>query len=92
MRMEFHLSMLNCVCRWLYILIITIDANFRMKLKEKGILNDPALGDGWAHWTRSQPYRAYVAKYGHQVEVNHEIMLLLVHLLTCVLLVVAELM
>ncbi|KIM74802.1 hypothetical protein PILCRDRAFT_14111 [Piloderma croceum F 1598] len=56
--------------RWLYILIITIDANFRLKLKEKGILNDPALRDGWAHWTRSQPYGAYIAKYGHQVEPN----------------------
>ena len=71
MRMESNLSMLNSVCRWLYVLIITIDANFRLKLREKGILNDPALGDGWGHWTRSQSYCAYIAKYGHQVEGSH---------------------
>ena len=54
---------------WIYALILTIDANFRLKLKEKGILNDPALGDGWAHWVQDPPYRAYIKKYGHQVEV-----------------------
>ena len=51
-------------------LIVTIDANFRLKLKEKGIMNDPTLGDGWAHWVSSKPYHAYVKKYGHQVEVS----------------------
>jgi hypothetical protein len=48
---------------------LTIDANFRLKLKQKGIIDDPALGDGWAHWVASKPYQAYVKKYGHLVEV-----------------------
>jgi len=39
------------------------------KLKEKGINNDPALGDGWAHWVQSAPYQAYIKNFGHQVEV-----------------------
>jgi hypothetical protein len=56
--------------RWLYCLILAIDANFRLKLKEKGIINDPPLGDGWAHWVKSEPYLEYVKKYGHQVEVR----------------------
>ena len=56
--------------RWLYALIIVIDANFCLKLKEKGIKDDPALGDGWAHWVSMKPYHAYVRKYGHQVEVS----------------------
>lgn len=56
--------------RWIYVLILTIDANYRLKLKEKGIKNDPALGDGWAHWVESGGYKAYVKKYGHQVEVG----------------------
>lgn len=68
----FFYQMLNGGYRWLYVLIITIDANFRLKLKEKGIMNDPALGDGWAHWVSSKPYHEYVKKYGHQVEVHHK--------------------
>lgn len=68
--MEFPLTNAFAICRWLYALIVTIDANFWLKLKEKGILNDPALGDGWAHWVASQPYLKYVKKYGHQIEVN----------------------
>jgi hypothetical protein len=56
--------------RWLYALIIVIDANFHLKLKEKGIMEDPALGDGWAHWVSMKPYHAYVRKYGYQVEVS----------------------
>jgi len=27
------------------------------------------LGDGWAHWVQSAPYKAYYKKYGHQIEV-----------------------
>lgn len=58
------------VDRWIYVLIITVDANYRLKLKEKGIKNDPALGDGFAHWVESKGYNAYVKKYGYQVEVR----------------------
>jgi hypothetical protein len=53
-------------------LILVIDANFRLKLKEKGIKDDPALGDGWAHWVSSKPYHAYIKEYGYQVEVRHD--------------------
>ena len=56
-------------CRWIYCLILTIDAKFRLKLKEKGIKDDPALGDGWGHWVQSAPYQAYYKKYSHQTEV-----------------------
>ncbi|KAF7972080.1 hypothetical protein HWV62_19161 [Athelia sp. TMB] len=53
---------------WLYALIITIDANFRLKLKDKGLADDPPLGDGWSHMVKTEPYKAYVAAYGHQIE------------------------
>ena len=36
--------------RWKYRLILTVDANFRMKNKARNIQNMPALGDGWAHF------------------------------------------
>lgn len=41
-----------------------------MKQKDKGIENDPPLGDGWAHWVANAPFKAYVKKYGHIVEVS----------------------
>ena len=40
-----------------------------MKMKARDITNDPSLGDGWSHWVTSAPFRAYVKKYGYQVEV-----------------------
>ena len=58
-------------------LILTINVNFHLKLKERGINNDPALGDGWAHWVTSEPYRAYYKKYGYQAEVSSFILNLL---------------
>ena len=63
---------LKSFARWLYSLILVIDANFRLKLKEKGIEDDPALGDGWAHWVSSKPYQAYIKEYGYQAEVRHD--------------------
>lgn len=54
----------------MYTLIRTIDANFRLKLKDKGYANDPPLGDGWGHWVSLQPFKEYVKQYGWQVEVG----------------------
>jgi hypothetical protein len=56
---------------WLYSLILTADASYKMKSKEKGIENDPPLGDGWSHFAPTGPYGDYVEKYGHQIEVSH---------------------
>lgn len=55
---------------WLYQLILTADANFKLKLKEKGVVDGPPLGDGWGHWVESKPYQAYVKVYGTQIEVR----------------------
>ncbi|KZP16524.1 hypothetical protein FIBSPDRAFT_957932 [Athelia psychrophila] len=57
----------ECVS-WLYALIVTIDANFRLKLKDRGLKDDPPLGDGWAHMVKTGPYKAYIDKYGNQIE------------------------
>lgn len=54
---------------WLYSLILTIDANFRLKNKARGIKNDPPLGDGWAHWVPEKPYHAHLDAHGKQEEV-----------------------
>jgi hypothetical protein len=55
--------------RWLYSLNLTIDANFRLKNKARGIEDDPPLGDGWGHWVPNEPYQAYIKDYGNQKEV-----------------------
>lgn len=54
----------------MYCLILTIDANFRLKLKEKGNQADAALGNGWSHWVPREDFNAYVAAYGAVVEVR----------------------
>lgn len=48
-----------------------MDANFRLKNKDRNIKNDPALGDGWGHWVPEQPYHEYIGEYGYQTEVIH---------------------
>jgi hypothetical protein len=55
--------------RWMHTLRLTVDANFKLKNKARGIMNDPPLGDGWGHWVPERPYQAYLDKFGHQEEV-----------------------
>ena len=50
--------------RWIYALILTIDTNFRLKLKEKGYADNPPLGDGWSHFITQAPFEDYVGKWG----------------------------
>lgn len=56
--------------RWLYALVLTIDANFRLKLKEKGYADDPPLGDGWSHFVVQKAFKDYVTEWGWQIEVS----------------------
>jgi hypothetical protein len=64
------LNVADVVRRWLYSQFVTSDANYRMKNKDRGIKNDPPLGDGWGHWVPEGPYQSYIAEYGYQVEVS----------------------
>jgi hypothetical protein len=58
-------------CRWLYALILTIDANFRLKNKDRlKVTNSPALSDGLGHFVPEEPYQTYIKKYGYQEEVR----------------------
>jgi hypothetical protein len=63
--------------RWLYSLNLTIDANFRLKNKARGIDDDPPLGDGWGHWVPNEPYQRYIKERGHQKEVRRYVSLFL---------------
>lgn len=55
-------------------LVLAIDANFRLKSKDRGVSNDPPLGPGWAYLVDPIPYheqlRVQYAKDIHKVEVR----------------------
>ena len=57
--------------RWLYALILTINANFCLKLKKKGYADDPPLEDGWSHFVAQGPFEEYIFKWRWQVEVSN---------------------
>ena len=56
--------------RWKYWLILTVDANFWMKNKERNTKNMPTLGDGWAHFVPETLYMEHVRKWGFEQQVR----------------------
>ena len=46
-----------------------MDANYRLKLRECYIKNDPELGPGWAYCVNKKLYQEEMVKYGDQTEV-----------------------
>lgn len=55
--------------RWLYLLILALDANFRMKRRMvSNDLVDPGLTTGLAYFVEEKAYRAHLSKYGDQHE------------------------
>ena len=50
-------------------MILTVDANFQLKCKDRKVKNAPPLGNGWAHWVEEQGYQEYVTEFGCQTEV-----------------------
>ena len=55
--------------RWIYAQFIAIDANFKLKLKNRRI-NDPELGSGWSYFVENSAYTSHVAKNPHQEDVR----------------------
>ena len=55
--------------RWLYSLFIAIDANFRLKLKTRGI-NDPELGSGLAYFMNAPKFEAHLKSHVKEEEVS----------------------
>jgi hypothetical protein len=47
-----------------------MDANFRLKLRDRHIKNDPELGPGWAYCVQEKRYQDEMEKYGDQTEVS----------------------
>jgi len=55
--------------RWLYSLFIAIDANFRLKLKTRGI-KDPELGSGLAYFVNNEKFEAHLKSRVDENEVS----------------------
>jgi len=55
--------------RWLYALILALDANFKLKCKDRGI-KDVELAPGWAYFVEQQRYLAHVQTHVDEPEVS----------------------
>ncbi|KAI0054927.1 hypothetical protein BV25DRAFT_1922257 [Artomyces pyxidatus] len=56
--------------QWKYAIMLAIDANFKLKLKNRG-LDDVQLAPGWAYFVDEKPYQEHIAQYKDQVEMKH---------------------
>ncbi|KAI0073201.1 hypothetical protein K474DRAFT_1722408 [Panus rudis PR-1116 ss-1] len=54
---------------WLYVLFLMLDANFRMRCKDRG-LEDQSLSPGWAYVVENNKYIAHMEKFATEDEVN----------------------
>ena len=55
--------------RWLYSLFVAIDANFRLKLKSRGI-KDPELGPGLAYFVNTPKFEAHLKDHVGEDDVS----------------------
>ena len=57
--------------RWLYMLIVEMDANFCMMSRlRRLIFKDPSLGPGWAYFVDNGPYTDFIKEYVDMEEVS----------------------
>jgi hypothetical protein len=57
------------VRRWIYCLFLAIDANFRLRLKARGI-KDPELGSGLAYFVDTTKFQEHLKNRTHEGEVS----------------------
>ena len=55
--------------RWLFSLFLAIDANFRLKLKSRGI-KDPELGSGLAYFVNTAKFEAHLKNHTNEDDVS----------------------
>lgn len=53
----------------MYTLFIAVDANFKLKRKDRGI-NDPELAPGWGSFVEERGYQDHIKNYVEQPEVR----------------------
>ncbi|KAG6824716.1 hypothetical protein H0H92_006072 [Tricholoma furcatifolium] len=60
-------QLLRIVLAWLYTLFLAIDANFKLRLKNRG-LSDTELAPGWAYYIEDSAYQKHLKNYVNQPE------------------------
>lgn len=55
--------------RWIYAQFIAVDANFKLKSKNRQI-NDPELGSGWSYFVEHTSYTNHVANNPQEEDVR----------------------
>jgi hypothetical protein len=60
--------MLTLCARYLYTLFLAVDANFKLRQKNRGI-TDLELAPGWAYFVKQDRYLAFIKDYADQPEV-----------------------
>ena len=58
--------------RWLYCLFLAIDANFRLKLKARGI-KDPEVGSGLAYFVDTAKFQQHLKHHADEQEVGSSV-------------------
>lgn len=61
-------SYVRLSCRFLYTLFLAVDANFKLKGKDRGI-DDLELAPGWASFVEEVRYQEHIVQYVDQAEV-----------------------
>ncbi|KAJ7721100.1 hypothetical protein B0H14DRAFT_2642530 [Mycena olivaceomarginata] len=57
--------------RFLYMLILAVDANFRLKNRIRtNEIDDPSLGPGWGYWVELTKYKRHLKKYINEKEIS----------------------
>ena len=65
-----HLCILSSPpLRWLYTQYLEMDANFKLKLKERGF-KDVELAPGWAYFVEEAEYLRVISEHTEDVEVG----------------------
>lgn len=67
-KLESSLAHRECDCSWLYTQFLAIDANFRLKLKDRQIA-DVEIAPGWAYFVREDDYQRVITATVNEDEV-----------------------
>ena len=62
-------NFIDLFARWIYAQFIAVDANFRLKSKNRQI-KDPELGSGWSYFVENTAYTRHVANNPHEKDVH----------------------
>ena len=74
---------LHIVVRWIYGLYLALDANFRLKMKDRAIKDDIELGPGWAYFVHDAQYKEELVKHTDIIEVCETHILMWFKLIVC---------